>query len=230
MVATINALANRPPDSALGRIAEIEPAPVKLSFETIWPLALQHRPELASMKSSVAMMQAETAMNKKEWYPDFMVKGEYQNFIALGMRSWGGMAGITLPIAPWSMGRYASAVAQSGLQAQQAESEIENMRNMIRAELQDALFKVNSSHERMQLLKSTVIPQSRQTLESTVSAYQNGKTGFLMLIDADRMLLMAQEQYHRAVTDQLSAVAALERAVGIDNATILAEKRQERQE
>ena len=180
------------------------------------------------MKTGVAMIQAEEAMNKKEWYPDFMVKGEYQNFMALGMTSWGGMAGITLPIAPWSRERFASAVAQSNLQMRQAESEIENMRNMIGAELQDALYKVNSSSEQMQLLKSTVIPQSRQTLESTLSAYQNGKTEFLMLIDAERMLLMAEEQYHMAVMNQLSAVAALERAVGINLETILAESRREK--
>jgi outer membrane protein, heavy metal efflux system len=82
----------------------------------------------------------------------------------------------------------------------------------------------------MQLLKSTVIPQSRQTLESTLSAYQNGKTEFLMLIDAERMLLMAQEQYHMAVMNQLSAVAALERAVGTGLETIPAESNREKQQ
>jgi outer membrane protein, heavy metal efflux system len=230
MVAMVNALANRPFASGIDLLPEIDPPRVDLTFDRLEPLALQHRPELASMKSNVAMMQAEEAMDKKEWYPDFMVKSQYRNFMALGMTSWGGMAGITLPIAPWSMGKISSAVARSKLQVRQAESEIENMRNMIGVELQDALYKVNSGNEQMQLLKATVIPQSRQTLESTLSAYQNGKTEFLMLIDAERMLLLAQERYHMAVMNQLSAVAALERAVGTDMTAILAESKQEKQQ
>ncbi len=213
--AMICALTGRPPLSNIETVPEVRPAYINVPYTTLEACAFQNRSELASMKSALAMTQAELAMNKKERYPDFMVRGEYRNMTQTGMASLGAMAGMTFPVAPWSEARFSSAIAQNRLQLLESEAEIENMRSMIRFEVQDALLRVNSAQEQIRLLESTVIPQSRQTLESTLSAYQNGKTGFLMLIDAERMLLDAQEKYHMAVMQHLSATAALERSAGI---------------
>ena len=89
------------------------------------------------------------------------------------------------------------------------------MKNMTQFEVQDALVKVQTNGNLVALYKNTVIPQARQTLESTLSSYQNGKTEFLMLLDAYRMVLMAQLDYYMAVMNFMTSQAALEQAVGL---------------
>jgi outer membrane protein TolC len=70
------------------------------------------------------------------------------------------------------------------------------------------------------LYKNTTIPQAEQTLQATLSAYQTGKTEFLMVIDAYRMQLMTKLDYHMAVMNYMASQAQLEQAVGLDIAHI----------
>jgi outer membrane protein TolC len=70
------------------------------------------------------------------------------------------------------------------------------------------------------LYKNTVIPQADQTLQATLAAYQTGKTEFLMLIDAYRMVLMSKLDYHMSVMSYMTNQAALEQAVGMNIAEI----------
>jgi outer membrane protein TolC len=65
------------------------------------------------------------------------------------------------------------------------------------------------------LSRESVIPQAEQTLESALSAYRTGKQEFLMLIDIQRMLVMAKLDYHMAVMTLLDSQSRLERAIGL---------------
>ena len=88
------------------------------------------------------------------------------------------------------------------------------MRNMIASQVKDALARVASSQAQVDLIKNTIIPQARQTMQSALSGYQSGKGDFLMLIDTQKMLLMAQQDYHMAVMSLITNQANLERAIG----------------
>jgi outer membrane protein TolC len=90
------------------------------------------------------------------------------------------------------------------------------MKNMVLYELHSALVKLQASYDALKLFKNTSIPQAEQTLQSTLSYYQTGKTEFLMVIDAYRMLLMAKLDYQMSLMNYLTAKADLERAVGMD--------------
>ena len=96
-------------------------------------------------------------------------------------------------------------------------------KNMTLFEVQDALVKVQTNQNLVLLYKNTVIPQAEQTLQSTVAAYQTGKTEFLMLIDAYRMLLMAKLDYYMSVMSHMASQAQLEQAVGMDISEISAQ-------
>jgi outer membrane protein TolC len=83
-------------------------------------------------------------------------------------------------------------------------------------EVQDALVKVQTNQNLVMLYKNTVIPQAEQTLQSTIASYQTGKTEFLMLIDAYRMVLMSKLDYYMSVMSYMASQAALEQAVGMN--------------
>ena len=212
--AMVNALRNKPVDSSIPFVPEIQPAMVDLTFEKVGPFAEASRPELKSMMFAARMQEAELNAAKKEYYPDFMVRGMYKQ-----MRDfpddWELMLGMTVPIAPWSYKKYSAGTRGAHAQVSQATYDYSTMRNEVSSQVRDALAKVHSNQAQIQVIRGTIIPQARQTLQSTVASYQTGKQDFLTLIDTERMLLDAELKYHRAVMLLLASRAALERAVGL---------------
>ncbi len=219
MAGTLNALCNRPVTAEIGRIPEIEPQTPEYDLNTLVELARKHRPELRALQSGVEMQQAERSAAAREYLPDFMVRGTYKQMMHSN-DDWSLMAGVTVPVAPWSFGKYSSGTARSEANLSAARAEVENMKNMIAAEVNDALQKVASGKDRLIFSKKTAIPQARQTLESALAAYGTGKQEFLMLIDIQRMLATAKLDCHMAVMTLLDSQSLLERAVGLSSEEI----------
>jgi outer membrane protein TolC len=175
------------------------------------------------MKASIRMREAEGAMARKEYWPDFMVGGSYKDMLAMpsGTRGgelqdyWSVMVSMNIPVALWSLPKYKAGVVQSKANLGQAEEEYADMRNMVFARAQQALLKAQSSEELVRLSKTVLLPQAKQALESTLSAYQGGKSEFMTLLDAYRMSLMAKENTEMAFMQLLSSQAELEEAIGL---------------
>jgi outer membrane protein, heavy metal efflux system len=215
MEGMLNALCNRPITTAIACIPEIDPVMAHYDFSTLMAIAVQNRSELKAMKSGIEMQQAERLAVRKEYLPDFMLRGTYKQMTQAN-DDWGLMIGATIPIAPWSQRKYSAGTARADANINGAQSELTNMNNMIASEVNDALLKMESSKERLRLSKETAIPQAAQTLESARAAYRTGKQEFLMLVDIQRMLVMAKLDYHMAVMALLDSQSQLERAVGLD--------------
>jgi outer membrane protein TolC len=74
-----------------------------------------------------------------------------------------------------------------------------------------ALMRASAEAE---LLESGLIPQARQSLESSRSAYEVGRIEFLSLLDSQVRLLTAELRLARARADRRQAFASLEVAAG----------------
>jgi outer membrane protein TolC len=214
MEGMLNALCNRPVTSEIGFVPEIDPVLPTFELDKLMALAKKNRPELKSMETGIEMQQAERVAGQKEYLPDFMIRGMYKQMMQTN-DDWSLMIGATVPIALWSHGKISSGIARADANIRMAQSERENMINMISSEVNDALLKVESAKARIMLSRESVIPQAEQTLESALSAYRTGKQEFLMLIDIQRMLVMAKLDYHMAVMTLLDSQSRLERAVGL---------------
>jgi outer membrane protein TolC len=212
--AMINALCNAEATRTIPVIPAIHPALVNFSPDTLARLAEANRPEFASMRYAVSMQKNDLVAAHREFLPDFMVRGTYKQMRPLP-DDWALMVGMTVPIAPWSYGKYSAAAERAASNEQESQREYENMKNMVLSQVQDALAKVTSAQERIQLYTTTVIPQARQTLQSTSDAYQSGKIDFLSLIDAHHLVRFSEQDYHMAVMNLLTGEAELEKAVGL---------------
>jgi outer membrane protein TolC len=217
----INTILSRPVNSPLGYVPDIEQDVPRWTFEQLRPLALEARPELNAMSFNIELSKAEVSLSKREYYPDLMARVMYKDMAMTKSDFWSAMVGISIPLAPWSSGKYTSKVQENELNVRKAEEEYASMRNMTLFEVQDALVRVQTSQNLVLLYKNTVIPQAEQTLQATLAAYQTGKTEFLMLIDAYRMVLMSKLDYHMSVMNYMTNQAALEQAVGISIAEII---------
>ncbi len=214
--AMINTILGRPANADLGFVPDIETDVPRWTFEQLRLLALENRAEVKAMNFNIEMNKAELSLSKREYFPDLMARVMYKDMAMTGNDFWSAMVGISIPLSPWSSGKYTSKVQENELNVKKAEDEYTNMRNMTLFEVQDALVKVQTNENLVLLYKNTVIPQAEQTLQSTIAAYQTGKTEFLMLIDAYRMLLMSRLDYHMSVMNYMASQAALEQAVGLD--------------
>ncbi|MBI3111184.1 MAG: TolC family protein [Ignavibacteriales bacterium] len=214
--AMINTILSRPANDPLGYVPDIEVTIPLWTFEQLRPLALEARPELKSMNFNIEMNKAEVSLSKREYFPDLMARVMYKDMAMTSNDFWSVMVGVSIPLSPWSSGKYASKVQENELNVKRAEEDFSGMRNMTLFEVQDANVRVQTDQNLVLLYKNTVIPQAEQTLQSTIAAYKTGKTEFLMLIDAYRMVLMARLDYHMSVMNYMASQAALEQAVGLD--------------
>jgi cobalt-zinc-cadmium efflux system outer membrane protein len=208
-------LLSRQTDAPLGYIPEPDVSLPPLTFQKLSDLALRARPEIRAMDYAVEMNRDELRLSKREYYPDFMVRLMYKNMTNTTNDFWSAMAGISVPLAFWSQGKYTSKVEENEINVKKAEEEVTNTKNVVLFEVQDALVKVQTNQSLILLYKNTVIPQARQTLESTIMAYQTGRSMFLWLIDSYRTLFNAELAYHQAVMDFMKSQSELERAVGL---------------
>jgi outer membrane protein TolC len=168
--AMVNTILNRPVNSPLGPVPEIEKDVPEWTFEQLQPLSLEARPELKAMNYSIDMNKSELSLSKREYLPDVMARVMYKDMAMTPNDYWSVMVGISIPLAPWSSGKYTSKVEENEINVRRAEDDVANMKNMTSFEVQDALVKIQTNKNLVDLYRNTVIPQSEQTLQSTISA------------------------------------------------------------
>lgn len=213
--AQLNTLLDRAPDAPIGPVGAPHERVVLPAAAELQRIALERQPELRA--AAVERERADAALTaaQTEYKPDFFVGGGY--FLMPRDRdSWTASVGITWPGAPWSRGRLDARVAEARAEIEAAAARQRAVENAIRFAVQEAYVRVQSAAQRAALLRTSIVPQSEQTLEVSRVAYQTDRVDFLALIDNQRVLLDAQLAYYRAISDLEQAIADLERAVGTE--------------
>ncbi len=212
----INTTLSRPVDSPLPEIKDIQDTIPNWTYSQLSDLAFQNRPEIKAMQFNVEMNKSELKASKLEYYPDFMVQLMYKNMANTSNDFWSAMVGVNIPLAFWSKDKFTGKVQENEINISTADEQLSAMKNMVASDVQNALIKIQSNKNLIDLYKSTVIPQAEQTLQSTLAAYQTGKTEFLMFIDAYKMVLMAKQDYYMSEMSYMQSQALLEQAVGLN--------------
>jgi outer membrane protein TolC len=211
----LNVLMNREPDAAIGPLAEATEQKLITPLAELQRAALDAQPELRMSQAQIEQAEAQLAVARSDYKPDFSISGGY--LLMPGQTdSWLGKVGVTWPRAPWSRGRIDARVAESASAVETVKARKRSMESMVKLAVQQAYVRVAAAEERAVLLRTTILPQSRQTLEVSRIAYQTDRVEFRALLDDARMLLDAQLEYERAVSDLQQALADLERAIGIE--------------
>ena len=213
--AKLNTLLDRPTDTPIGPLGEAAHSMLLPPVAALQRQALERQPEIQGARLAVERAEAAEAVARRDHKPDFSVQGGY---MLVPHQSDGILArvSITWPDAPWSRGRVDSRVAEMSADVEVAKARQKSMENILRFAVQEAYVRVKAAGERAALLKTTILPQSQQTLDVSRVAYQNDRVEFLALLENERTLLSAQLDYYRALSDVDQALADLERAVGAE--------------
>lgn len=213
--ARLNVLLNRKPETPIGPLIEPQEQTTLTATAELQRLALERQPALQRVRREIERAEAELASVRSDYKPDFSVQGGYM-LMPRGTDAWMGRVGITWPKAPWSRGKIDARVVEHAASIQALKARTHATENMIRLAVQEAYVRATSAQDRAVLLRTTIRPQSQQTLEVSRVAYQSDRGDFQALIDSQRVLLDVNLDYFRALSEFAQALADLERAVGTD--------------
>ena len=218
--AGLNALLGHPGDASIAlpqrtreELRETSPEP-RLKEQ-----AEENRPLLRSARERINAARARKDLAKRDFFPDFTLGAAYglrggtnaiggrdrADFLSLGV-------GVSLPIfAEW---KQQQALDQRSAELLRQRNAFEDDRLRVRKEVAKAGADYRSTREQAALLKTGIIPQAAQSVESMRAGYLVNQVDFLNLVRAQITLLDFETKYWKALSEANRALASLTASVG----------------
>jgi len=214
--AELNSLLNRLPQSPLPDPPEIEITPVSLSLEKLQEIALDKSPRLNRLAQMIEKNKVAYSLAKKDYYPDFDVAVSYgqRNDSRLVDRSDMVSASVSIPLPLWYKNKQDKKVEESHCSVNVAQAEHVAAKNEIFYRIKDLTAKEEKQKALIDLYKTGIIPQARQSLDSAIAGYRVNKVDFLTLLDNRMTLYNYEVFYHQTLADYEKNLAELEEVTG----------------
>jgi cobalt-zinc-cadmium efflux system outer membrane protein len=215
--AALNALLDRPADLRLPRTAALaETAPLPKLGALLARLEAVS-PGLRALKDRIEAAERLRRATKREGYPDFDLGVGYRFRRSSPGDPVGGDdflgAGVTIRL-PVNRGKWHEMVAERSAEIRRAEAAYRARRASLRERIRSSFAQLERADGEVALLETGLVPQARQSMESSRAGYQVDKVDFLSLIDSQLRLLDTELRLLRAQADRRSAFASLEEAFG----------------
>ncbi len=218
VVSELNALLNRPAETPVGALEEIEVFEFRVELDTLYEWAKETRPELRKIQYLIEKNEKGLKLAKRNYYPDFRIMVDYINIGGGttmspedGRNAWMASIGINLPI--WRK-KLRAGEAEEATRLKASENLYRNMENETLSRVNELFYEVKTDEEQIKLYKYSLLPQAEQSFKASEIGYLAGKVDFLNLLDSERMVLMIKNGYYKAISDLNKSVAQLERIVG----------------
>jgi len=212
--ARLNTLLGRDAAAVLSVRGELTALSVLPTIKSLEDAALRSRPDLDEARRASERSHKEQALAKKNGLPDFTVSAGYMlmpagsnirnNYMVEGEMS-----------LPWlNRRKHDEEVGEAAAAATAQDAELAAQRNSAFGEIQLALVEAQSSQRLAVFYTDQLRPQAEATLQSSVIAYENGKTDFLDLLDSQMTVIDIDLSWLQAMGDFNTRLADLELATG----------------
>ncbi|MFZ1083967.1 MAG: TolC family protein [Terracidiphilus sp.] len=212
--AELNALMGRPADEAI-EIAGSYALPAALpSIEELEQTAMEHRPELAALRTQIARSRDEGKLTRLWLKPDFTVGLGYMLMPAGSDARNAYMAEVTMNL-PWlNRERHDGEAKQADAATDVSQAELDARAASVFLEIRQAQIAVLAAEKRVKLYRDTLLPQAEASFKASTAAYQNNRAEFMSLIDAQNLLLEIQTATYKASAAADEGRSQVERAIG----------------
>jgi outer membrane protein TolC len=216
MVARLNTLLNRPVEAPFKTDGQIQLTDLNLSFEDLIKIAEQNQTMLKKKEHFIESRETAMKLSKISYYPDFDIGVSYgqRDDSPLQDRADFLSAYVMIKIPLWYKEKEDRKVAEDAANIRKAQAEYSALKNNIFFKIKKLLAEIDSHVKRIELLKTGLIPQSRLSLASALSAYRVNKVKFLTLVNSQLTLYKYELDYKRAITDHEVTLAELESVIG----------------
>jgi outer membrane protein TolC len=221
-VTRLNVLLARPAESSVQLPQTVdEELPTLIKVEALQQRANSLRPGLTAQQKRINAALSRVDLAKKDYAPDFQLGAVYglrdgTNADGSNRADMGSiMFSMNLPL--YTNDRQDRAVDQRNAEWLQQKHRLQDQRNQVASQVQQAATDYQRAGERARLFKQQIIPQANQTVNATLAGYQVGKVDFLSLMRSQTTLYDHETQYWKAFSSANQALARLIAAVGEEN-------------
>ncbi|MBI4179015.1 TolC family protein [bacterium] len=208
--ARVNALLNRPVDSALGRPQAPEVDGMTATIDALDSAAAAANVDLKSADHHIKHATYELKLARLGFIPDFTLG--WTRMVENGMpKVYNASALLNLPLYFW---KQRAEVRAARADLRHAELMMTWTEKQVGADLRAAAAEVRNAARTAQVYRGSILPRARKNLEVVESGYRAGRAGFLDLLDAQQQLLTEELTLIRVQAAYGKARAVLERVVG----------------
>ena len=224
LAARVNTLRNEPPERLVPRLGALTLPQVTLDLDRLYTMGDQHGPDLQAAVALIERSERAIALAQKAFWPTVTVGVGYQS---IGGRADptgrltpppdNGKNPLTLSFGatvPLRRSRIRAGVEQANEELVAQHESYARMRNEMEFSVRDAVIRLQTLRDQIDLFEQVLIPQAEETVRATEAAYETAQLGVLDLLDSERMRLDVRLINARYYADYLVALAQLERAIG----------------
>jgi cobalt-zinc-cadmium efflux system outer membrane protein len=181
--------------------------------DTLTQKALDSRPDLRANRVRILQAEKNLTLARRLAVPDVTVTAGYARdpgnyFVNTGM------VGVSVPLPIFY--RQEGEIAKSGVALSNAELNLRQSEQSVRAEVGKALSTWKSADAIARRFETSVVARIEKLRAAQEFAYQKGAAGLLDLIDAERNYKAMMLDYYTAIANRSNAWADLQMAVGAE--------------
>lgn len=196
MAARLNAALNRELDADLPWPAPPPDDLPELDAEAILARTREENPDLAKLAALAEKERLAAELARRNGYPDITLGVSYIDTREADMATSDSgkdpvMATLSVNLPIWR-GKYRAERREAMLRKDALLEDKKNRANDLEAATRLALYHYQDAGRKLALYRDTLLPKAEQSLGVARQAFQVGKTEFLNVIDAQRMLLELQ--------------------------------------
>ncbi|MDP1648173.1 MAG: TolC family protein [Rubrivivax sp.] len=212
--ARLNALLARDGAAPLAEPQALRPLPALSSADaaSLAERARERNPLIVAELARLSAAQKNRELTQQNRYPDLQV-GISPSQMRSRITTWGVMFEMNIPLQQESR-RGQEREAEAMVAA--ARSRADALQNELLGELAAHLASLDAARRTETLVRTQLLPQSELGLQSSLAAYENGKTEFSMLLEAQRQIRKARQELLKSQVEAQLRLADIERILGED--------------
>ncbi len=217
--ARLSGLLDLGPETRLPRTASLREATPLPELASLLAELESTSPRLRAAAQRVDEAEHRKRVAQLEGYPDFdlglgyRVRRKVPGDPVGGDDFLGASVTIRLPV---DRQKWNSQVAERDALVRSSRAGYRRLRAALRDVLRSRHADLDRADQEIALLEGGLVPQARQSLDSSRSGYEVDKVDFLSLIDSQVRLLNAQLRLERAIADRRAAFAGVEATMGVN--------------
>jgi cobalt-zinc-cadmium efflux system outer membrane protein len=210
----VTRLLGRPLDTDLPFFALPEPAPAIVWSERLQKLTTRFEPRLQRLRKVYTQAKAETERTERNRFPFISVGADSRQYSGTGgFRE--ATVGVRMSL-PWFNRSKVRAELQAAREEENAARlEVEDMERFVPFEARRVHVMSENARRRAVLERDELLPRARLALQNSQEVWASGRSSFLELMEARRLLLQSQISHASAVAEQYSALAELALCCGL---------------
>jgi outer membrane protein TolC len=210
------------PEADLRTLPELSFDAVPTEIERLYQLAVAARPELRGRLEAVVRDEKAVELARKRFYPNYtlgLIYMDMEKTNAQSPRTAGGFPNVGLFVGfnlPIYRKKYQAGVHEAQERALADARLYEAQLDETHGEIKDFFSQARVQQDVLSLLRDSILPRARHTLELARSDYQNQNVDIGTVLSAQREVLQVAIQIAQVEAELGKALASLERAVGCE--------------